>query len=183
MLRSVDGQRGGEVLQSMLELVWMEWKSSRFHGWTQRFAAALIGGEATLWYNQILDKPPLIGAPTGWHQDAALLGTEDGERLISCWMPLHAVGVDEGCMHFLDEGHQDGILDHPRLGALPCSRGFIELSAGRVVACPLPAGGVTFHHGLTPHMTRANRSPRWRQAVIQRFFIGDPPGSRRTAST
>jgi ectoine hydroxylase-related dioxygenase (phytanoyl-CoA dioxygenase family) len=168
-----------QVLQGMLELDWLDWTAAPFHAWTLAFASALMGRPVRLWYNQLLDKPPLVGAPTHWHQDGALMGEGDGNRLISCWMPLDTVDEHSGCMHFVDGGHQDGEVAHVELGtAAACGRGPCIVDESRVVAVPLSRGGVTFHHGLMPHMTRANRSNRWRQVVIQRFFVGVPPGSR-----
>ncbi|MCB9766389.1 MAG: phytanoyl-CoA dioxygenase family protein [Alphaproteobacteria bacterium] len=179
-LRMAEGVDQGRVLQSMLELVWLDWKSAPFFGWVQRFAEALVGAPLRLWYNQLLDKPPLNGAPTEWHQDGAFLGDGVGQRLISCWIPMRAVDLDSGCMHFLDRGHTDGVLHHARLADRDCAFGPCEVDPTRVVACPLPRGGVTFHHGLTPHMTLRNRSDAWRQVVIMRFFQGDPPGTQRS---
>ena len=77
-----------------------------------------------------------------------------------------------------DGGHREGPVPHvePDRGAA-CGRGPCTVQADRVVAVPLARGGVTFHHGLMPHMTRSNRSNRWRQVLIQRFFVGRPPGS------
>lgn len=168
-----------QVLQGMLELDWLEWRTAAFHQWTLSFASALMGAPLALWYNQLLDKPPRVGAATFWHQDGALMGADGGDRLISCWMPLQDVDVSSGCMHFLDGGHQQGILEHEVVhGDQPdCSRGACVVDPARVVAAPLGRGGVTFHHGLMPHMTHENRAPHWRQVLIQRFFEGRPPGS------
>ena len=174
-----------QVLQSMLGLVWSAWRTAAFAAWTEGFASAIIGGEARLWYDQLLDKPPLRGAATWWHQDGACLGPGVGERLVSAWIPLDDVDVDSGCMHVLDRGHRGGVLDHERFAEPDCGRGACPVDPARVVSVPLRAGGVTFHHGLMPHMATANRSPRWRQVLIQRFTVGSPPGSEggRTAST
>jgi len=173
--RESDGS--DQVLQSMLELVWLDWQTARFHTWTLEVAAALMGQPVRLWYNQLLDKPPLRGAPTHWHQDGAMLEGDAAHRLVSCWTPLQDVDVDSGCMHFMDRGHLEGVLPHEELNDTVCGRGPCIVDPERVVACPLPRGGVTFHHGLMPHMTRPNRSDRWRQVLIQRFFVGRPPGS------
>src|SRR6516165_11275365 len=40
------------------------------------FGSALIGSEVEFWYDQFLAKPPRDGAPTYWHQDEGLLGTQ-----------------------------------------------------------------------------------------------------------
>jgi ectoine hydroxylase-related dioxygenase (phytanoyl-CoA dioxygenase family) len=168
-----------QVIQGMLELDWLRWTEAPFHAWTLRFARALTGRPVALWYDQLLDKPPHVGAPTFWHQDGALMGGDGAERLISCWMPLREVDVDSGCMHFVEGGHKDGILDHRIVhpDGADCSRGACIVDEARVRAAPLEAGGVTFHHGLMPHMTRTNRSSEWRQVLIQRFFDGRPPGA------
>jgi len=167
-----------QVLQSMLELDWLAWTDSDFHRWTLSFAAALMQAPLALWYDQLLDKPPRVGAPTFWHQDGGLMGEGDGARLISCWMPLESVDEDSGCMHFVDGGHRDGPIRHAVVHAEnSCGRGACEVDPTRTVTVPLKRGGVTFHHGLMPHMTKANRSDRWRQVLIQRFFVGKPPGA------
>lgn len=110
------------------------------------------------------------------------MGEGDGQKLISCWMPLDTVDVESACMHFVEGGHKHGVLSHsPAGGDVSCSRGpMVGIDPERVVAVPLARGGVTFHHGLMPHMTRANTSPRWRQVLIQRFFAGTPPGANPT---
>ena len=166
---------GDRVLQSMLEMVWLDWKTAPFHAWTRNFASALMGQPVTLWYNQLLDKPPRVGAATWWHQDGASLGPGVGDRLVSCWMALDAVDETSGCMHFQDHRPEDGLLMHEPLSAEDCGRGACEIDPARVVAVPLPKGGLTFHRGMTPHMARANRSERWRQVLIQRFVWGATP--------
>ena len=167
-----------QVLQSMLEMDWPDWTQAPFHQWTWAMASHLLGGPARLWSNQILDKPPLRGAASHWHQDGVLIGAGGG-RMVSCWMPLHDVDVDSGCMHFVDGGHRDPLPTTPLTADVPCGYQACTVDPSRVVACPIPRGSVTFHHGLTPHMTQVNRSPRWRQVVIQRFFVGPFPDSGR----
>ena len=159
------------VLMSMLPMVWLEWQTHRFHAWTHRMAEALAGEPVSFWYDQLLVKPP-GGAPTPWHQDEAYLGADDQDLLISCWLTLDEVGVDGGCMHFEDRGHQTGIIRDLLTRAYGGSR---WTPRHDVVPCPLPAGGVTFHHGKMPHMTYGNRTDRWRIAVIQRFTLDSVP--------
>ncbi len=167
-----------QVLQSMLELDWIDWTDSDFHRWTLSFATALMQAPLALWYDQLLDKPPRVGAPTFWHQDGGLMGDGDGDRLISCWMPLDSVDEDSGCMHFLDGGHREGSRSHEVVHRdHSCGRGPCTVDPTRTIAVPISRGGVVFHHGMMPHMTQANRSDRWRQVLIQRFFVGKPPGA------
>ena len=74
------------------------------------FGSALIGSEVEFWYDQFLAKPPRDGAPTYWHQDEAYWGRNLFDRGITCWMPLQDVDERNGCMHFIDRGHQNGVL-------------------------------------------------------------------------
>lgn len=173
--RDPSDQPGDHVLQSMLEMVWVDWRQARFHTWTVAFASALMGEPVTFWYNQLLDKPPRVGAATWWHQDGASLGVGTGPRLITCWMALGAVDLNSGCMCFEDGGHRRGVVDHEALADIDCGRGACEVDPARVVAAPLPKGGLTFHLGTTPHMAPANRSDEWRAVVIQRLLVGPPP--------
>lgn len=173
--RDPSDQPGDHVLQSMLEMVWVDWRTARFHTWTVDFCSALMGAPVGFWYNQLLDKPPRVGAATWWHQDGASLGVGVGPRLITCWMALDEVDVSSGCMHFEDGGHARGVVDHETLAEIDCGRGACEVDPARIVSVPLPKGGLTFHLGTTPHMALANRSPRWRQVLIQRLLVGPPP--------
>lgn len=166
------GKRCEPVLVGTLDMIWPEWRQSAFHEWTARFAAALAGRELDFWYNQLLFKPPHVGAVTHWHQDEASLGaTED--LVISSWLALEEVTPESGCLEFFDGGQRDGILE-----ALRPTKGTYGLESWdadpkRIVKAPLPAGGVTFHHGKMPHRSSGNRSDRWRLALIQRFtFTG-----------
>ena len=44
------------------------------------------------------------------------------------------------------------------------------------MACPLGVGGVTFHHGKTPHMTTANRTDSWRRILTQHLRVEGSEG-------
>ena len=53
-------------------------------------------------------------AATRWHQDEGYWGRALDDRGITCWMPFHDVDERNGCMHFIDGGHRDGVLAHER---------------------------------------------------------------------
>ena len=79
------------------------------------FASRLVGFDVEFWYDQFLAKPPGRSVATSWHQDEAYWGRDLDERGITCWMPFHDVDVANGCMHFIDGGHRDGVLPHERV--------------------------------------------------------------------
>ena len=85
-----------------------------------------------------------------------------------------------GCMHFIDGGHHDGVLVHEQppgiksdLLLLPARR----IAHGRL---PDPLGRVTFHHGKTPHMTTGNSRPTWRRTLTQHLRSWEPAAKATT---
>ena len=87
------------------------------------------------------------------------------DKGITNWIPLQDVDATNGCMHFIDGGHRDGVLTHHRVEGMASDLLTCEVDESRMVVCPIKRGSVTFHHSKTPHMTTANMSKRWRKAV------------------
>jgi hypothetical protein len=168
------GEREFKIVQSSASLVWPEIAQTAFRRWMVAFASALLRREVAFWYDQYLAKPPRDGAPTYWHQDEAYWGRNLDDRGITCWMPLHDVDERNGCMHFIDAGHRDGVLEHRQPEHVQSDLLFCEPDLTRIRACPIRAGSVTFHHGKTPHMTPPNVSDGWRRAVTTHMQV---PGS------
>src|SRR5437763_5670544 len=125
---------------------------------------------------QFLGKPPAVSVETYWHQDEAYWGRNLDDKGITCWMPLHDVDERNGCMHFVDGGHHDGVLAHRQPENVQSDLLFCEPDVSRTVACPIRLGDVTFHHSKTPHMTTANTSDQWRLAVTQHMQAPDSGG-------
>lgn len=158
-------ERAFKIVQGSPTRVWPEIKATRFRRWMLEFASALTGQPMEFWYDQFLAKPPREGATTYWHQDEGYWGRNLDERGITCWMPMQDVNAQNGCMHFIDRGHRDGVLPHRQPEHIQSDLLFCEPDTQRCVSCPIPAGAVTFHHGKTPHMTPPNRSNAWRRAI------------------
>jgi ectoine hydroxylase-related dioxygenase (phytanoyl-CoA dioxygenase family) len=117
--------------------------------------------------DQFLAKPPKEGARTPWHQDEGYWGRNLDERGITCWMPFHDVDPSNGCMHFIDGGHLDGVLEHRSPSEIASDLLQCEPDETRAVAAPLALGGVTFHHSKTPHKTTPNVTDRRRRILTQ----------------
>ena len=103
--------------------------------------------------------------PTYWHQDEGYWGRNLADKGLTCWIPLHDVDARNGCMHFTDRGHLDGVLTHRLVEGVQSDLLTCDVDESRTVVCPIKRGAVTFHHSKTPHMTNANSSERWRKAV------------------
>lgn len=146
-------------------------------------ARQLLGPRATRAFEQVILKPPMVGGPTPWHQDEAYRVDPDfAYQQVSIWMPLRDATTANGCMQFIPGSHRSGILPHRspggdrRVHAIECAEGF---DSSMAVACPLPAGHATVHHGRTLHFAGPNRSPEARYAFILSFEV--PPEPLRTA--
>lgn len=134
-----------------------------------RYAAALMGvdeRELTTW-SHMLDKPAGLGRPTYWHQDESYWEPALEHRAVGAWLPLTDCTVDMGCMQFIPGSHERGLLPHRsrRPDIRPDLYEVVEPVDDRgAVACPLPAGGCTFHHSATLHYTAPNSTDRGRPA-------------------
>lgn len=158
-------ERTFRIIQASPSHLWPDFAGQRYQQWLVEFGSALMGQKMEFWYDQYLAKPPEKSVPTYWHQDEGYWGRNLDEKGITCWIPLHDVSVEQGCMHFIDGGHREGVLEHHLVEGVRSDLLTCDADESRMVACPITKGSVTFHHGKTPHMTTANQGPGWRKAV------------------
>lgn len=138
----------------------------------------LLGPEAGVGGDHAIFKPPFHGAETPWHQDEAYWDPMWDYISLSIWIPLQPATVENGCMWFVPGSHRTEVFPHHSINHDPRIHG-LEIEGADVsgaVACPLPAGGATFHHSRTLHYAGANHSPMPRRAWI---IGGGAPGKRR----
>jgi hypothetical protein len=162
-------QREFKIVQSSPTRYFPEIADSVFRVWAAEFAGALMRSPMEFWYDQFLAKPPQKGAVTYWHQDEGYWGRDLDDQGITCWMPFHDVDERNGCMHFIDGGHRDGILPHRQPEGVASDLLLCEPDTSRAVARPISLGSVTFHHSKTPHMTTPNQTDSWRKILTQHF--------------
>jgi len=142
------------------------------HRNARRYAAALLGVEPvalTSWGHMIRKQPG--GRAALWHQDRAYWLPELDYRAVGSWLPLSDVAVEAGAMQFIPGSHRRGLLPHRHADA-PAHNNLVvdaPFDAGAAVACPLPAGGATFHHALTLHFTAPNTTATARLAYPVEF--------------
>jgi hypothetical protein len=145
-------------------------------------AKQLIGPAAEYMLSHAICKPPRLGAATPWHQDEAYAppemdyGQNGGFGVVNSWMPLQDVTVESGCMQFVpwDAGKQPDVLGHHHIDNNPRIHG-LEVDdlapTKRAVACPLAAGGATFHVMRTLHYSGPNLTDEPRRAFILKFAV------------
>jgi ectoine hydroxylase-related dioxygenase (phytanoyl-CoA dioxygenase family) len=145
-----------------------------FHRNAKRYAAALLGvpaAELSCWGHMIRKAPG--GRAVSWHQDHAYWQPELDYHALGVWLPLHDVSVEMGAMQFLPGSHERGLLAHrheddPAHNLLTVAE---APDATTAVACPLKAGGATFHHAETLHYTAPNATDRPRLAFPMEFQV------------
>ena len=169
-------QRSFRIVQSSPSYVWADIATQPYRQWLAAFASSLMQRDMVFWYDQFLGKPPGKSAPTEWHQDEGYWGRNLDDRGITGWIPLQAVDTVNGCMHFIDRGHADGMLAHRSVPGVQSDMLVCEVDESRAVACPMARGDVAFHHSKTPHMSNANHGTAWRKAVTNHLQATDAGG-------
>lgn len=134
-------------------------------------AAALGLAQPRLWQSQVIFKPPGIGGEVRWHQDASFFFTTP-QTVLTFWFALEDATRANGCLWVQPGGHRGPLRERfvredgpggPRLVRRP-----LDPTPWPAEADGLPlevaAGTLVVFHGLLPHGSAANRSPRSRMA-------------------
>jgi hypothetical protein len=147
---------------------------STFHRNAKRYAAALLGvgtDQLSCWGHMI--RKPAGGQAVSWHQDRAYWEPELDYCALGVWLPLHDVTVEMGAMQFVPGSHRRGPLPHRHLDDPAHNLLTVDeaVDPAAAVACPLEAGGATFHHSQTLHYTAPNASDLPRLAFPVEFQL------------
>jgi len=145
----------------------------RSEGVAAAAAQLMQAKELRIWHDQIQYKPPQKGGKTGWHQDSmAWPPIAPKGRQITAWIALDDADEDNGAMSMVPGSHQWGPADE----ALHAIEDFHTLPAEyngnpvKKALCPVEAGCVHFHHGLTWHGSHDNTSGRHRRAIALHYM-------------
>jgi phytanoyl-CoA hydroxylase len=148
-------------------------------------AAELGLVQPQVWQSMVIFKQPAIGGEVGWHQDASFFETEP-ITVTTFWFAIEDATLDNGCLwaepggHRGERGtlreryvHQAGSLRMEKLSTLPWP------GTDTAVALPVEAGTLIVFHGLLPHCSAPNRSPRSRMAYTLHATCGTASYSAR----
>jgi len=154
------------------QYLWEEFPDVRplpFHPKVVGAAAPLIGAKAMrVWHDQALYKEA-GGRETDAHQDHPYWPIAE-RRALTAWIPLVDVDHETGCMGYvpgshLGEAEYVNIFSEPGSGAA-----LIAKQKTPPVFAPAMPGDVLFHHGLTVHLAKPNRSVQMRRVYTCIYF-------------
>ncbi len=156
-----------------------EFRNTQYEANAMAIAKQLLGEGVIQRGSHAIFKPAHYGAHTPWHQDEAYWNPSKNYHSVSIWMPLQEATLENGCMQFIPKSHSLDVLPHHKIGhdpkviGLEVDDGYVEDSMA--VACPIPAGGATFHGGRMLHYAGPNPSAVPRRAYILMFAVPLPP--------
>lgn len=140
-----------------------------------RIAAALGIAAPKLAQSMVIWKPPAIGGAVVPHQDAAFLVT-DPPTVTGFWLALEDADESNGCLIAQPGGHRGPLRQRflERDGALALETlDDTPYPADGFVALPARKGTLVVLHGLLPHGSAANTSPRSRMAYTLHVVDGE----------
>lgn len=143
-------------------------KDMPYHTQALVISRQLIGNDAEMDFDMLINKAPRTHTPTPWHQDEAYWLNLPDKRAVSCWLALDTATVDNGCMWFVPGSNHQALRPHrfagPQGGALMC-----DAQEDEGVPIELPPCSCTFHTGRTLHYSRGNSTHEQRRAFIINF--------------
>jgi ectoine hydroxylase-related dioxygenase (phytanoyl-CoA dioxygenase family) len=150
-----------------------------FHPKISEAAALLIGVPALrLWHDQALYKEP-GGRYTEPHQDQPYWPMDEIDTL-TAWVPFDGSTKETGCMGYVPGSHRIGLRQFVNIFTADESVKILDdpkISGVAPVYVEVPRGSIAFHHGLTVHMAKPNKSNRMRRVHTMIYFRD---GARRT---
>ena len=127
----------------------------------------LLGtGDARLYWEQAVAKPPRARTELPWHQDNGYTPLVP-EEYVTCWLALDDAEVDNGCLWVIPGSHRSGTVRH-RNGAGPFRVGHDGPDSDGVPV-PVRRGSVLVFSSLLMHRSGPNTTDRPRRAWIIQY--------------
>ena len=127
---------------------------------------------ARLIQDNVLWKPPQ-GKSLSYHQDSAYIDWVVPQSMATCWIPLDNTLKENGTLEFAVKSHLWGLC--PPSDSFHAPEDYkTELNRYlknndkklQTFAVEVPAGGVSFHHGLTWHGSGLNQTNQDRMVIV-----------------
>ncbi len=127
----------------------------------------LIGtGDARLYWEQAVCKPPQARTELPWHQDNGYTPLVP-EEYVTCWLALDDAELDNGCLWVIPGSHRQGTIRHHN-GPGPFRVGHDGPDADGLPV-PVARGSVLVFSSLLMHRSGPNTTDRHRRAWILQY--------------
>jgi len=133
---------------------------------------SLLGGDIKLFGSQCFVKPP-GGIEKPYHQDSAYF-TIEPLSLVTCWIALDDVTVENGCMWVIPGSHLGELHDHSQPwdlgGRIDMQVPDEKIDLSREKAITMSAGSCSFHHSKLLHRSGPNRTAGYRRGLAIHYM-------------
>ena len=138
------------------------------HGPELAEVAGAVGlAEPLVWQSMYIFKQPGIGGEVRWHQDASFFDTVP-QTVTTFWFALEDADRGNGCLWVEPGGHRGPLRERFVVQGAGATIEPLDATpwpeTGTAVPLEVAAGTLVVFHGLLPHYSAANRSPRSRHA-------------------
>lgn len=137
-------------------------------------AAQLIEGAVRFWHDQLFCKPARHGGLVAWHQDYSYWTRTQPMEHLTCFIALDDCDEENGCLQYVPGSHRWPLLPITGLAnnmdAIQTVLSPQQKETFHPVGARLKRGEASFHHPLTVHGSRENRSHRPRRAAVVNVF-------------
>ena len=135
----------------------------------------LIGPGVSVFFSQVFCKPPKVGGPKPVHQDNYYFGPDDLDATLTVWIAIDEAVVENGCLYYADGSHRCPVYPHTAPKDEPFNLQIPAQCLGdfEMKPAPVPAGGISFHHGNTWHQSSNNASTKPRRAAAFHYLRND----------
>ena len=132
----------------------------------------LLGSDLKLFGDQLFVKPP-GGIEKTYHQDSPYFKIEP-MALVSSWVALDDVTVENGCLHVVPGSHKGGAEEHSDVWMVGDRQDMkipdAAIDLEREVPVELAKGSVSFHHSLLMHRSGANNTDTRRRGLATHYM-------------
>lgn len=134
----------------------------------------LIGTDIRFYTDQMFAKPAKHGSEVPYHHDSAYWPAAE-PRLLSCWLAIDDVTVQNGCVRYIPGSHRlhvpHHVIETDNPNNLTIQPGTIDPS--REVPVEMKAGSMMVHDSLTVHRSLPNMSDRSRRGLVMIYLPAD----------
>ena len=159
------------------------------HPKIMQYVNEVLGPDVLMWTADFFCKEPGTPHFVSWHQDGYYWGMEDNDSMVSVWLAMSPVTVENGCMRMVPGVHKEaGFREHAegelavadaggKLEDNMSSKGQCIVRAAELEAqaehVPLKPGDLAIFHLKTPHASAANVADYPRIGLAMRYMRTD----------